>query len=258
MPQPSWIRFVAAAITARTAVDDRASNPCLRHQGYASAIQKASKPACSQAVAMATVSRTGSILSCRTPILNGMRIVVRLTPLSIAKMGRSVGVGPGVLEPFDEFPQCAIERRGHTGLFAPLHNCTVHEINFGLTFCKNILQHAGTVLSGRVRALLNQLASISMQLNPEGAGDRLPFPDEILEEASGRLEPGSGTVMEQRQRTHGIGRRIKDQLCPLRPTGILQRNRIHTRARHQTRQFLHPIHGSLGWLERPYPRSEEH
>ena len=47
----------------RTAVDDRASKECLRHHGYASAIQNASKPACSQALAMATVSRTGSMLS---------------------------------------------------------------------------------------------------------------------------------------------------------------------------------------------------
>src|ERR1700732_334491 len=66
------MRVVWAAITANTAVDERASKECLRHQGYASAIQNASNPACSQALAMATVSCTGSMLSCRTPILNGM------------------------------------------------------------------------------------------------------------------------------------------------------------------------------------------
>src|SRR5579864_7624267 len=68
------MRVVWAAITANTAVDERASKECLRHQGYASAIQNASNPACSQALAIATVSCTGSILSCRTPTLNGIII----------------------------------------------------------------------------------------------------------------------------------------------------------------------------------------
>src|SRR5216684_1092412 len=66
------MRVVSCAITARIAVEDRASKECLRHHGYASAIQNASNPACSQALAMATVSCTGSMLSCRTPTLNGM------------------------------------------------------------------------------------------------------------------------------------------------------------------------------------------
>src|SRR6266849_10054361 len=65
------MRLVCAAITANTAVDERASKECLRHQGYASAIQNVSKPACSHAWAMAKVSCTGSMLSCRTPRLNG-------------------------------------------------------------------------------------------------------------------------------------------------------------------------------------------
>src|SRR5437016_11330036 len=68
------MRCVSCAITARMAVEERASKECLRHQGYASAIQNASNPACSQALAMATVSCTGSMLNCRTPILNGMVI----------------------------------------------------------------------------------------------------------------------------------------------------------------------------------------
>src|SRR5262250_2543997 len=126
------MRRVAAAITARTAVEDRASKECLRHQGYASATQNASKPACSHAVAMATVSRTGSMLNCRTPMLNGIVMVVRWSPRCIVKADDSVRVGPGVLEALDEFPHCAIERRGHTGLLAPFHDRAVHEIDFGL------------------------------------------------------------------------------------------------------------------------------
>src|SRR6266852_7496270 len=78
------IRVVWAAITANTAVDERASKECLRHQGYASAIQNASNPACSQDFAIATVSCTGSMLSCRTPILNGMVIEISFWLLASA------------------------------------------------------------------------------------------------------------------------------------------------------------------------------
>src|SRR5208282_688778 len=69
------MRRVWLAITAKIAVEERASKECLRHHGYASAIQNVSNPASAQALAMATVSRTGSMLSCRTPMLNGMVIV---------------------------------------------------------------------------------------------------------------------------------------------------------------------------------------
>ena len=68
------MRSVWLAISAVMAVEERASYECLRHQGYASASQKVSKPARSQALAMAMVSRTGSMLSCRTPILKGTDI----------------------------------------------------------------------------------------------------------------------------------------------------------------------------------------
>src|SRR5436305_8466456 len=73
------MRRVSWAITARMAVEERASKECLRHQGYASAIQNASNPACSQAFAMATVSWTGSMLSCSTPMLKGT-VILLLAP----------------------------------------------------------------------------------------------------------------------------------------------------------------------------------
>ncbi len=75
MPQPMMIFWVWAAITAVIAVEERASIPCLRHQGYASASQKMSKPARSQACAMRTVCCNGSMLNCRTPIRKGTDIM---------------------------------------------------------------------------------------------------------------------------------------------------------------------------------------
>src|SRR5215472_6194333 len=76
MPQPMAILLVSRATMAVVAVEERASIECLRHQGYASASQKTSNPAASQARAMCTVSWSGSMLNCRTPILKGKVIVL--------------------------------------------------------------------------------------------------------------------------------------------------------------------------------------
>src|SRR5713101_4937051 len=71
IPQPTVRRFVSRAISAETTVDERASMPCLRHQGYASASQIVSMPASSMARADASISSSGSMVSCITPIRNG-------------------------------------------------------------------------------------------------------------------------------------------------------------------------------------------
>src|SRR5882724_4928030 len=138
------MRVVWAAITANTAVDERASKECLRHQGYASAIQNASNPACSLALAMATVSCTGSMLSCRTPILNGMVMKVdsysvRQLPaqppvfeIQFSVIRASVGILPRMLKAFDQLPHRFVQRGRNSGLLSPLHNRAVHEIHFGL------------------------------------------------------------------------------------------------------------------------------
>src|ERR1700726_4877115 len=122
-------------MTASTAVDDRASNECFRHQGYASAIQKASNPASSQAFAIATVSRTGSMLSCSTPMLNGIDISQLLAPW----LSMSVGIFPRVFQAFDQFPQRLIQRSWHVHFFTPMHDRSIHEINFGLALGEHIL-----------------------------------------------------------------------------------------------------------------------
>ena len=61
----------AEALCADTTVDDRASMPCLRHHGYASASQIVSIPASSITRAEASISSRGSIVNCITPIRNG-------------------------------------------------------------------------------------------------------------------------------------------------------------------------------------------
>src|SRR5262245_25994387 len=71
IPQPIVSRSVSRAISAETTVDERASIPCLRHHGYASASQIVSIPASSMTRADASISSSGSIVSCMTPIRNG-------------------------------------------------------------------------------------------------------------------------------------------------------------------------------------------
>jgi hypothetical protein len=71
IPQPIVSRSVSCAISAETTVEDRASMPCFRHQGYASASQIVSIPASSMTRAEASISSSGSIVSCMTPIRKG-------------------------------------------------------------------------------------------------------------------------------------------------------------------------------------------
>ena len=82
IPQPIVSRVVSRAIRADTTVDDRASIWCLRHHGYASASQIVSIPASSIARADASISSSGSIVSCMTPTRNGTATAT--TPRSAA------------------------------------------------------------------------------------------------------------------------------------------------------------------------------
>src|SRR6185312_11543674 len=71
IPQPIVSRFVARPISAATPVDERASIPCLRHHGYASASQIVSMPASSIARADSSMTSSGSMVRCITPMRNG-------------------------------------------------------------------------------------------------------------------------------------------------------------------------------------------
>ncbi len=71
IPQPIVSRSVSRAISAETTVEPRASIWCLRHHGYASASQTVSIPASSITRADSSISSSGSIVSCITPMRNG-------------------------------------------------------------------------------------------------------------------------------------------------------------------------------------------
>src|SRR3954465_15022146 len=74
IPHPIVSRSVARPIRAATPVDERASIPCLRHHGYASASQIVSMPAASIVRADSSMTSSGSMVSCITPMRNGWLI----------------------------------------------------------------------------------------------------------------------------------------------------------------------------------------
>src|SRR5713226_4025461 len=106
IPQPMAIFLVSRAMSAVTAVEERASMECLRHQGYASASQKLSNPACSQAWAMRSVSATGSMLSCKTPIRKGTLIVGFDSAYDPEKR---LWIRPGMLQALDQGPHGLVQ-----------------------------------------------------------------------------------------------------------------------------------------------------
>src|SRR3954471_47900 len=71
IPQPIVNLSVARPIRAATPVDERASIPCLRHHGYASASQIVSMPTSSIVRADSSMTSSGSMVSCITPMRNG-------------------------------------------------------------------------------------------------------------------------------------------------------------------------------------------
>ena len=72
--QPIVSRSVSRATSAESTVELRASIPCLRHHGYASASQIVSKPPRSSSFAVSSISASGSIVSCISPIRSGAPI----------------------------------------------------------------------------------------------------------------------------------------------------------------------------------------
>src|SRR3954471_519947 len=88
IPQPIVSCFVSRAISADATVEERASMPCLRHHGYASASQIVSRPASSIPRAEATISSSGSMVSCMTPIRKGGG-----NRLVLGRSGRPLGLG---------------------------------------------------------------------------------------------------------------------------------------------------------------------
>src|SRR5262245_6556857 len=123
---------------------------------------------------MATVSWTGSMLSCSTPMLSGTLMICGCSPLP--------GVLPGMLQALNQFPKRFVQRGGHAGFLAPFRNSAVHEIHFRLALGEHILQHASAMFARSVGTLLHELSGIAVQFDSEFFRDGLAFCDEVIEE----------------------------------------------------------------------------
>jgi hypothetical protein len=89
-------------------------------------------------------------------------------------------------------------------------DCSVHEIDFGLPLGQNILQHAGAMLARCVCAFFYKFPRIAMQFNTKLARDGFSFCNQIIEKLRGGFEPAACAMMQQRQRSNGVRRRIED------------------------------------------------
>src|SRR6266481_4269021 len=174
---------------------------------------------------MRTVSCSGSMLSCNTPILKGILIVsisLRSRFVRAAARGFLGGIAPGILQAFYQLPQRTVERRGHAQFFAAVDDGAIHEIDFGLALGENVLQHAGFVLAGSVGAFLHEGAGIAVELDAERFGDRLAFGDERVEKSAGGRESSGRTVMEKSESADGIGGGVENEFGPLGAASVLE------------------------------------
>src|SRR3954470_5205120 len=92
-----------------------------------------------------------------------------------------------------------------------------------------------------------------MELDTHSPGYSFAFSDEIVEQLSSSRKAGGGAVVKLRQCSHRISSRVEDELCPLRPARVRQRDGVHPRPRQKAREFLNSSHRSAGRLERPNP-----
>src|ERR1700730_692639 len=106
------------------------------------------------------------------------------------------GIAPGMLQTFDELPERAIQRRGHSEFFAGISDGAVHEIDFRLALGENILQHAGFVLAGSIGTFLDKRARIAVELDAESLGNSFAFRDQCVKERSGFRKASGSAVME--------------------------------------------------------------
>ena len=162
-------------------------------------------------------------------------------------------ITPGVLQAFDQLPKSTIQRSGNSDPFAAFHDRSVHEIDLGLPLRENVLQHAGFVFAGGVRAFFHEGSGIAVQLDAQRFGDRFSFFDQSVEERTRWREASCCTMMQQGESADRIRRSVEDELGPLRAAGVLQRNDAQTRAIEQVRELLDSGIRSFGWLERADP-----
>src|ERR1700694_2066177 len=99
---------------------------------------------------------------------------------------RSVRIAPAELQAFHQLPDSFVQRRGNAVLLAPLHDCAVHEIHFGLALGEHVLQHRSAVFTSRSRSLLYEHTRIAVQFDAEHTRYRLAFGNQIVEQLSSR------------------------------------------------------------------------
>src|SRR6266852_1404124 len=159
-----------------------------------------------------------------------------------------------MLQTFYELPQRTIERRGHAQFFTAVGNGAIHEINLGLAPGQNVLQHAGFVLAGSIRAFLNEGAGIAVELDAESLGHRFSFGDERVEKRAGGSETRGSAGMKECESADGVCRGVEDELGPLGAAGVLQRNDFQACAVQKLRQLFDARIRSVRWFKRANPR----
>src|SRR4029077_18324705 len=162
-------------------------------------------------------------------------------------------IGPGVFESFCELPKRAIKRRGNAHFFAPVCNCPVHEIHFGLAFGENVLKHARFVSAGSIGAFFHESARIAVQNDSQRLRDGFTFGNESAKKCSGRWKARGRAVMQQGEGADGIRRSIENELGPLCAAGVLQRDHAQTGAVEKFCELLDWRVRRVCWLKRANP-----
>ena len=158
-----------------------------------------------------------------------------------------------MLEAFDQGPHRFVERRGDIMFFSPLHNRAVHEIHFGLPFSEHVLQHAGVVFAGSVRAFLHQGAGIPVELDAHGFCDGFAFGNHRVEKFAGGGEASCGAVMKKSESANWICGSVEDEFSPLSAARVIESDDVEAGAIEQLSECGDSIHGSVGRLEGANP-----
>src|ERR1700682_6723731 len=101
-----------------------------------------------------------------------------------------------MFETLRQLPERSVQGRGDADFLAPLSDGAVHEIDFCLTLCQNVLQHAGAVLSGGVGAFLNELSWIPMKFDSPLCGNSFTLVDQIVEQLTRGSEARGGAMVK--------------------------------------------------------------
>jgi len=93
-------------------------------------------------------------------------------------------------------PERTVQGGGDADFLAPLSDGAVHEIDFCLTLCQNVLQHAGAVFARGVGAFLNELSWIPVKFDSQLCGDSFALVDQIIEQLTRGSEARGGAMVK--------------------------------------------------------------